>query len=140
MTTEATCGECGSVYRGKAIDGLTADQWERRDGVLCDLRWCLCQRGRMGRDVVTGNIVLPHPEYGDNVVLVMGGYENSIEPITFDRATRTTYTAKGDVRYHRGAKGFKDGRKMGATGYHIPRIVPSELPRLEAWVAKGGGK
>lgn len=131
---EATCGECGTVYRGKAIGGLESAGWERRDGVLCDLRWCLCQRGRMGRDVVTGSIVLPHPEYGDNTVLFSLPFARRHTIITIDRATAAFYFTKDGGKYRR-----RDGFSPGS-GYDRSSIAHSELPRLEAWAAKGGGK
>lgn len=132
--SEETCDECGSVYRGKAIGGLESAGWERRDGVLCDLRWCLCQRGRMGRDVVTGSIVLPHPEYGDNVVLVSPAFSGKDIIVTIERATATLFLTRDGGKYRR-----RDGYAPGS-GYGRSNIVQSELPRLEAWAAKGGGK
>ena len=129
---EATCAECGTVYRGKAIGGLESAGWERRNGVLCDLRWCLCQRGRMGRDVVKGSVVIAHPEYGDNVVLYSPPYSQKDGIVTIERVTATTYVAKDGQKFRR-SDGFDLGR-----GYGRSNIVQSELPRLEAWTAKGG--
>jgi len=144
VSTEATCSACGSVYRGDAIGGLDVDQCERRGEVLHELRWCLCQRKRMGRDVARGSVAAPRPEYGANVVLVARGYSGTTGPSVFERATPTTYVAKDGEKYRRGETSYRNGQKVGATGYNIPSIPPDELARIEAWAAaqprgKAGG-
>jgi hypothetical protein len=88
----------------------------------------------MGRDVVTGSIVLPHPEYGDNVVLFSPPYSQKNTIVTIERVTSAFYFTKDGGKYRR-RDGFAPSK-----GYGCENIIRSELPRLEAWAAKGGGK
>lgn len=126
---EATCAECGSVYRGKALGVLDVDRWERRGEVLHELRWCLCQRDRKGRDVAKGGVVIARPDLPANVVLMSPPYGRVDAIGTIERATPKTWVGKHGEKYRR-----EDGWAIGA-GYTGTNIVNSELARLEAWAA-----
>lgn len=126
---EASCESCGSVYRGKALGGLDVDRWERRGEVLHELRWCLCQRDRKGRDVTKGAVEIAHPELAANVVLMSPPYGRADTIGTIERATPKTWVGKHGEKYRR-----EDGWPLGA-GYSGTNIVRTELPRLEAWAA-----
>ena len=126
---EATCGECGSVYRGKDLGGLEVDRWERRGEVLHELRWCLCQRDRKGRDVAKGGVVTARPDLPANVVLMSPPFRTADTIGTVERATPKTWVGKHGEKYDR-----ESGWMLGAK-YDGTNIVRTELARLEAWAA-----
>lgn len=131
---EQTCALCGTVYRGKAVGGLKLSGWERRGEVLYELRWCLCQRGREGREVVTPSVAIAHPEYGDNVVLLVQAFAQHHAIVTIERVTARFWIGPHGAKYRRDT-----GHSPGG-GYGRERIHEGELPRLEAWAAKASGK
>lgn len=135
MSAEATCAACGSTYRGGALAGLDVDRWERRGEVLHELRWCLCQRDRKGRDAAAGSAVAERADLGPNVVLVSLHRlsRRVVSVVTIARGTATQWTAEGGAAYVR--HGVDAGRKRGDRDT-FARILPDELARLEAW-AKG---
>ncbi len=135
MGAEATCTECGSTYRGAALSALDVDRWERRGEVLHELRWCLCQQGRKGRDAAAGSAVAERADLGPNVALVSLHRlsRRVVSVVTIARGTATQWTADGGAAYVR--HGTDAGRKRGDRDTHA-RIPPDELARLEAW-AKG---
>lgn len=139
MSREATCAACGSTYRGAALDALDVDRWERRDGVLHELRWCLCQRSRMGRDAAPGSAVTTRGDLGPSAVLVrlhrLGRHTVSV--VVIARGTATQWTAEGGAAYVR--HGADAGKKRGDRDY-FARIPPDELARLEAWAAQATAK
>ena len=129
--TAVECAACGSVYRGKALAQLSSDDvWRREDGVLHDRARCLCGEW----------CDRPHPEMGDNVVLVTmheggGAYRDIVSPRTIDGVTADEWVMGSSevwrVAFHR--NGHDRGRSVWPTTHF--RISREELLRLEAWVA-----
>lgn len=132
MSGEATCVGCGTTFRGDALSALAVDTWERRGDVLCELRWCLCQRDRRGRDVFRGGVVSEHPEHGANVVLRHQGYRGGMVPVVILKATPSQWVSERE-RFNRAGRGA--GWPRG--GEWDQRIDTDELARLEAWSKAG---
>ena len=127
---EAVCERCGSVFRGAALEKLDLDEWERREGALCERRWCLCQSDRKGRDVRRGSAVIDHADLGAGAALVRVWHEDRsrMMGVPIYRGTKTQWSALHGGSFVR--HGAKAGHGRGGNPGIIP---PDELARLEAW-------
>lgn len=132
---EATCTACGSIYRGAALARLDVHEWERRDGVLHQRWWCLCQHDRKGRDAASGSAVAVRADLGANAVLVRCRRYGvtRMSAVVIARGTKTQWTAESGAAYVR--HGTDAGKRRGNPDEYMV-IPPDELARLETWAAK----
>jgi hypothetical protein len=132
------CPRCGSAFAPDVFATFRKVAWERRDGVICEARDCVCAGGSRA-------FLIPHPEMGADVVLFALPGPSGVphveagHPLRFVRVMADYYVAEDGAKFRRfpAAGPAKEKGGMGDVVRCFRREVRGdELARLRAW-AKG---